>query len=143
MSDNRDVRWMHRRTNIADLLDDGVENYSDLKDAAAAPGQEDSDEECPPARAKVVLPGATLPEKEASPTPRASRLGVLIGACLAIACALLYLHPAEVSVVQQGRGWRWSVEHVTPERARIYGAIGVIVGIGLLAFSLYRPRADD
>lgn len=137
MTTSRGVRWLQRRTNIADLLDDGVENYSDLRNAAAS-AREASEPESPPAPPRQ--PDAERIPVRLAPV-RASRLGVLIGAGMAISCALLYLHPADFIAFHPGtRTTRLRLEHVTPERCRAYGAIGVVVGVGLLAFSLYRPR---
>ena len=133
---NRDVRWLQRRTNIADLLDDGIENYSDIKAGAVPPaGSADADGHRPPpprpAKAFAVAVRARAP---------ANWLGILIGTGVLAGAAYLLVAPVDRMIYHpHARGGSF-VEHVTRERSRVYGAAGMLIGIGLLGFSLYRPR---
>jgi len=136
---NRDVRWLQRRTNIADLLDDGIENYSDLKPSASAAGAADAE-----GTAVAESPGATPAPRSAastpttaSPRPTVSWLGLLLGIGLVAAGVRLFLASIDLMVYHQRMKRPSFVEHVTPQRSRIYGTAAAVVGLG---FWLYRPR---
>ena len=138
---NRDVRWLQRRTNIADLLDDGIENYSDLKPSASAAGAAGAE-----GTAMVESPGAAAAPRSAASTPTASPrqtvswLGLLLGIGFVAAGVRLFVAPIDLMVYHQRMKRSSFVEHVTPQRWRIYGTAAAVVGLGLLGFSLYLPR---
>lgn len=141
----RDVRWLQRRTNIADLLDDGVENGSDL-----ACGQVPARESIENDAGAVDRPVKTTPAHPVSPTspsPSGERaratvnwFGVLVGLGFVAAGLRLLVVPVDMLVYHDRVKRPSFVEHVTPERSRVYGAGGAVVGVGLLVFALYRPR---
>jgi hypothetical protein len=135
---NRDVRWLQRRTNIADLLDDGIENYSDVR-AGSVPSAESESGGSP------VAPPIARPAVKQQPVDGPARLpmswfGILIGLGMAASSAHLFLFPVDMMVYHQRMKRPSFIEHVTPERSRIYGAAGVLIGFGMVGFSLYRPR---
>ena len=139
---NRDVRWLQRRTNITDLLDDGIENYSDLKPGASAAGAADAE-----GTTVAESPGATASPRSAastpttaSPRPTVAWFGLLLGIAFVAAGVRLFLAPVDLMVYHQRMKRPSFVEHVTPQRSRIYGTAAAVVGLGLLGFSLYRPR---
>ena len=139
---HRDVRWLQRRTNIADLLDDGIENGSDLA-SGQVPAREAVDDEAEagrPIAATPPRPVAPAPSSVEPARPTVSWFGVLVGLGLVAAGVRLFVVPVDMMVYHDRMKRPSFVEHVTPERSRIYGAAGATVGLVVFAFALYRPR---
>jgi len=140
---SRDVRWLQRRTNIADLLDDGIENHSDLASGQVA--AEDAAEKDAVDVARPVAETSPQPVVPARPTveranPTVSWWGVLMGLGMIAAGLKLFLVPVDMMVYHARMKRPSFIEHVTPERSRVYGVAGAAVGLGVLGFALYRPR---
>jgi hypothetical protein len=137
----RSLSWLRRNTNVEDLLDDGIENNSDLQSFTA------SDSHCDENRADVST--QTLPPPDPndwkgvdsrSKLP-ASYFGLVLGAAITLFGLLLLFFPVDMVVYHlRARALQPLLEHVTIARSQFYGAAGVLFGLTLLAFSIYKPR---
>jgi hypothetical protein len=144
--DQRKRSRMVRRTNVDDLLDDGIENDSDLKSFARTA---DDAADATPEESQVDLPTQsprprkqTLPETlDAVPHKGPiSYLGLLFGACFVVAGLVLFVYPREAYVFHDRLRYSPIVEHVTATGSQIYAVLAVVVGIAICGFSLYRPK---
>ena len=132
----RDEIKIRERTNLYDLLDDGIENGSDLEtlvrlreEAASAPS--------------VQRPPEALPRPQPATPVRAGRSwgGVLIGSLLLAAGGSLALYPQEMVVWHAAiRYVASSAEYVSPSMARVYGIVVASAGVLVLLVSLVRMR---
>jgi hypothetical protein len=139
----RDLNWIRRRTTVEDLLDDGIENASDL-------GKAPVDAPLPPDPAVLRKRSETLARVKAehaaqlSATRRKSFsvFGVLLGLLIAAGGCALVIFPTDMQVEHSRIRYLPTVrEHVTPARARLYGSVGLAFGLVLVVYSLYRPRS--
>ena len=139
---NRSLNWLRRHTNVADILDDGIENNSDLSSFASPADSERLGADAPLAPRSREL--QRTPEPFVRPTMRESisRTGVLIGVVLMLGGGLLVLLPVDMGVYHHRVMYLPSfVEHVTPFRSRVYGSAGIVMGLMVLAFSTRRHQA--
>ena len=135
-----------RFTNVDDLLDDGIENNSDIatKLASNVPPAP------PPDETSIRIREETLSKVEAEESltrlrqrkSSYSRYGVILGVILSLAGIISSIHPSEI-LVEHARIRYLATTHelVSPFRARIYGVSLAAIGIALVAFSLYRPKS--
>lgn len=144
--DKRELSRMLRRTNTADLLDDGIENGSDLKSFAQIDEAEVVDA---PKVSQVDMRTQSSPLRnlDTQETPRAvpakepiSYLGLFFGACFVVSGVLLFLFPQDRYVFHDRLKSRSFVEHVTATGSQVYAVIALVVGIVLYGFSMYRPK---
>jgi hypothetical protein len=144
--DKREIARRLRRTNTADLLDDGIENGSDIKPFAKT---EDDAVEDVPKLPRVLMPTQSSPLRdlhkqkapEAPPQKEPiSYVGLLIGACLLVFGVVMFLYPQDVSVYHERSRYRSFLEHVTATGSQVYAVIALLIGIALCWFSLYRPK---
>ena len=144
--DKRKFSRMLRRTNTADLLDDGIENGSDLKSFAQTEATDGVDL---PEVSQVDMPTQSSPLRnlDAQKTPKAvppkvsiSYLGMFFGACFLVSGVLLFLFPQDGYVFHDRLKSRVFVEHVTATGLQVYAVIALAVGIVLCGFSMYRPK---
>jgi hypothetical protein len=144
--DKRELAKMLRRTNTADLLDDGIENGSDLQSFAKTEG--DAVDDVPKVRRGETptqssplrdLHVKELPE-EAPPKEPVSYLGLFIGACFLVFGIVMFLHPQDESIYHDRIKYRPFVEHVTVTGSQVYAVVALVIGIALCGFSLYRPK---
>jgi hypothetical protein len=138
----RDLNWIRRRTTVEDLLDDGIENASDL-------GKLSSDTTLPPASEAIHKRSETLARVKAERAAELgaarrtsfSAFGVLLGLLIAIGGCLLVMFPPDMRVEHSRIRYLSTVwEHVTPARSRLYGSVATAFGLVLVVYSLYRPR---
>jgi len=144
--DKRELSRKLRRSNVGDLIDDGIENGSDLKASARI---EESEQKAPEV-SNIDLPTQSkrrpaLPGKDRRPAAPErdpmSYLGLFLGACFLLPGVALFLFPREVSVYHDRLKHGPSVvEHVTTLVAQAYALIAIVAGIAACGFSLYRPR---
>ncbi len=144
--DKRELARKLRRTNTADLLDDGIENGSDLKSRAKTAeaecvdvpkvSQVDLPTQSPPLRKLDTreIPGTGQPKKSIS------YLGLFFGACFLVSGILLFLFPQDAYVYHDRMKYRPIVEHVTTTGSQVYAVIALAIGIALCGFALYRPK---
>ncbi|HEY2345921.1 MAG TPA: hypothetical protein VGH80_08555 [Xanthomonadaceae bacterium] len=143
----RDIGRLLRRTNVEDLLDDGIENGSDLK--SRKPGHDDADEAVAAEPPKARRPSRT-PRRKQEPDQAelveelkrrsVSWFGVALGACLVVSGILVFAFPQAILVYHASIRRSSFVEYVSPAGSQAYGVVSMILGAALLAFSLYRPR---
>jgi hypothetical protein len=135
------LAWLRQHTNVEDLLDDGVENNSDLK--SFADHEQPSERPCDRPPVAVKTPSQTHPIEISVDEPdRPYFFGAAVG-LLIIGLGLgLIFHPIDAFVFHGGSkyAYRNFLEHVTHARSEFYGSAGVLLGVALLAFSLYKPR---
>ena len=136
--------WIRRRTNVEDLLDDGVENGSDIR--AGLP-----EADAPPTHDEALAIGkrdrtlAAVRAEQAEIASKARRralspYGVALGLVIAAGGAWLIASPVDMRVVHaRARRLPTFTEHVTPPRSRLYGAAGLISGLAVIVYSLRRP----
>ena len=133
----RSLTWLRQHTNVEDLLDDGIENNSDLKSFATQP----SDELPVAERAEVPLQASHIETPRPDPPQRdftLAGIGLLI-----MGCGFgLVLYPVDLVVYHQGAkyAYRGLLEHVTTGRSQIYGSVGIVLGAALLIYALKKPR---
>ena len=135
----RNLTWLRQHTNVEDLLDDRIENNSDLKSFCppAEPCDEPPVTELPEVQLEQVQAKPPMPER-AQPDFFVAAIGTLM-----VGCGLsLVLHPVDLVVYHDRAKYfrRDFLEHVGHGRSEIYGAAGVLLGIALLIYSFYRPR---
>ena len=142
---NRPLDWIRRQTTADDLLDDGVENFSDLRSTDAAPVESDA----PPNPVHLQVRDQTLARDRAeraqlertASKPALSVFGLVLGAIIALAGLALALHPVDMRVHHaRARYLRSVVEHVTPATSRFYGISLVVCGLAIAFYSAQRPR---
>jgi hypothetical protein len=131
-------------TNIEDLLDDGIENNSDLIGRAS-----NIDPELPIDPNTIRIGEETIAmshakqatEKELAQGRSYSLFGVLLGIGLSISGLALAVHPIDMNVEHSRMKYLpSSVEHVTTLSSRLYGMAVFGFGLAVLGFSLIRPR---
>jgi hypothetical protein len=139
----RDLNWIRRQTTVEDLLDDGIENASDLaKVPLDAPLP--SDPAALRKRSETLARVKAEQAAELSTTRRKSFsvFGALLGLLIAAAGCSLVVFPADMRVEHSRIRYLPTVwEHVTPGRSRLYGSVGLAFGLVLVVYSLYRPRS--
>lgn len=135
------LSWISRYTTADDLLDDGVENFSDLKRegaASAAAGPSDPGAMAANQRHRERRRN----EAKARPHLRSwSGVGLLLAVAM-IAGGVVMLWAAPDMRVEHA-AWkraRSSIEHVTPMRSRVYGVSFLLFGVALGYFSVARVR---
>ena len=139
---SRDLRWLRRYTSADDLLDDGVENFSDL-------GRVDSAEErdvvdgahAPSALARTHVRVGHLTGAHTNTPARRSPLGLLLGGVMAMAGVALVVAAPDMPVEHvRLRYLPTIIEHVTPAVARFYGVVLFAAGIVTLVMAFRRTR---
>lgn len=138
------LSWVRRRTNVEDLLDDGVENGSDLSryhgQAEKPPGPA---EEAALVRREEML--AVVRSEQAGVSAQFRRkaispFGAVLGVVIALAGVMLIVHPVDMHVEHRRTRYLPTIwEHVTPLRSRLYGAAGAVFGAILVGYCLRRP----
>ena len=136
--------WIRRRTNIEDLLDDGVENgsdsVSDLPASDELPTAEETDALC---KREETLAAISAEQAVIAATARRRAFnpcGVAFGLLIAIGGAWLIASPVDMRVEHRRMMYLpTSWEHVTPARSRFYGTAGLVSGLLLIGYSLRRP----
>ena len=140
--DKRKFARFLRQSNTADLLDDGIENGSDLKSRATA-GKEEPDatpDDGPGEPATHPTPQHEQQAPQAAPPSASiSYFGLFLGASSLAAGVMLLVDPRDMRVFHPGR-YGGSVEHVTAFGSQAYGALALILGITLCWYALYRPK---
>ena len=136
--------WIHRHTSANDLLDDGIENFSDLR------GQSQSSEPSPPVDPAVArVRDATLARiktEQANALQIAhhrsrSYFGLVLAVLMMVGGLAVVWYPVDMFVVRGGGPKsRTFLEHITPFRAQLYGGSLFLIGAVLGYYSLYRPR---
>jgi hypothetical protein len=126
------------------LLDDGIENNSDLigadfsrqpPEAQDPQASEIRDATIAKIRADEFIAINQFRRKSIS------YFGVFLGLVLAISGIALIASPTDMRVEHARMKYLPTVtEHVTPVRSWLYGSALLAVGIALLAYSLKRPR---
>ncbi len=142
-----DVHRQLQNTNVWDLLDDGIENGSDLRarPRGADPGPA-AGVDAPVAPApRTTLTARTQPESTTEPV-RSNRaiswFGLALGLAMIVAGLLVAWHPHSMVVYHAPtRHAHGSSEFVTAREAQGCGWISVILGLTIGAFSVYRPRS--
>ena len=135
----RSLTWLRQHTNVEDLLDDGIENNSDLKSFAT---HEQFPDESPVAAPSKISP---QPSRVEAPTPEPADRDFFLAAIgvLILGCGLqLVLYPVDLFVyhVRGKYPYRDFLEHVTSGRSEVYGSFGILLGAALLIYALYSPR---
>jgi hypothetical protein len=135
--------WIDRNTTANDLLDDGVENFSDVRAPESTPAKEGTPDPAAIASKQRTRDAvqSDLRRQLAIEWRRAwSPFGIGLGLALIVAGTLEMLFPADMIVRHPAMKSAGSVEHVTPDRAMFYGGVIVAVGVALVAFAVVRPR---
>jgi hypothetical protein len=136
------LTWLRQHTNVEDLLDDGVENNSDLK--CFAKGDELSCDETDQDTSQTALRSVSGTITSVAPTdksPSASVLGIALGLLTTLSGLVLVIFPVNMLVYhQRSRSFFGTWEFVTPGRSEFYGVSGLIIGLGIVLFATYRPR---
>ncbi len=141
--DKRKFARFLRQSNTADLLDDGIENGSDLK--LRGPAEVEGPDPTPNERADDPAPtGTQSRQMQDAPaaTPPASNIsyfGLFLGACSLAAGVMLLVDPHDLRVFHPGRHGG-SIEHVTAAGSQAYGILALILGCALCWYALYRPK---
>ena len=116
----RSLTWLRQHTNVEDLLDDGVENNSDLQSFATGEeaGEELSHE---PTNSHALVTPSRIPAAEPTrPDYFVAAIGVFF-----IGCGLkLFFYPELVSYFG----------------SEIFGCVGVVFGAIVLFFSIFKWR---
>lgn len=147
----RPFDWIRRNTTAEDLLDDGVENGSDLKSPRESDGVDSVADDAPPHGAMEIR-RRTLERNRLEAVEQAriqrrksySLFGLLFGAALLVFGLVAMLHPTESDVLHVRIKYLSSfVEHVSKERSVFYGAVMFVFGAVLCWYSLLRPRSTE
>jgi ferric-dicitrate binding protein FerR (iron transport regulator) len=146
----RDEVKIRQRTNLYDLLDDGIENNSDLEalrkareEAAAAPepsiDREGMDDAPRPEAASL---STSFGARESASAPgRRHWAGALTGALSCAGGLWLLVAPATGLVFHDRiRYARPFIEQVSPLMSQVYGGALLVAGIAQLYFSLRQTR---
>jgi hypothetical protein len=136
--------WIRRRTNVADLLDDGVENGSDIVSDLPEADEPPTAGEASALRRREETLAAVRAEQAAIAAAARHRAfnpcGVAFGLLIAIGGAWLIASPVDMRVEHRRMMYLpTSWEHVTPARSRFYGTAGLVSGLLLIGYSLRRP----
>ena len=138
------LSWIRRQTTVEDLLDDGVENFSDLKASDTAVPEEPDPDPVLIATNQQFRDQARREREQAMREAYRSAfsgLGIFLGLLMTISGAALVLLPVDTLVYHaRVRYLRSVVERVTPARSVFYGASLAISGIGIIGYALYHPR---
>jgi hypothetical protein len=137
--------WIRRRTTVDDLLDDGVENFSDLRDKQepAAVGETAPNSE---AVAAILRARAEdqVAEREAIRVARRrawNLFDIALGISMIVAGTLAIRFPQQLLVHHARMKYLPNtVEPVDPLRFAFYGGVLVLAGVGLCVFALVRRR---
>ena len=135
----RSLTWIRQHTNVEDLLDDGIENNSDLTSFADVDG---ASEEVP---VPASHEGSAEPQNSDTPmianqTP-VSTFGAVVGGSMMWFGVKLFLFPTDAMVYHARKGLhRGVLEHVTQAGSHVYGVAGFLIGLAVLIVSIYRPR---
>lgn len=137
----RNLRWIRQHTNVEDLLDDGIENNSDLRSFAS---DDDTSEEQPLPTSNDSSPTAQdsgAPAIVADRNP-ISAFGVMLGGSMMWFGVKLFLYPVDTFVYHARAKslHRGVLEHVTQAGSHFYGIVGFLTGLAILLCSVYRPR---
>jgi hypothetical protein len=135
----RSLTWLRQHTNVEDLLDDGIENNSDLKSFEIR-GQ--PSDELPVAERPELPLQASHIETQRPDAPERDFALAGIG-LLIMGCGLgLVLYPVDLVVYHQAAkyAYRGVLEHVTTGRSQIYGSVGIVLGAALLIYALQKAR---
>lgn len=147
--DKREIARLLRRTNTADLLDDGIENGSDLQSSAKTEDDAAGDVADVPKVQRGEMPTQSSPlrdlrtkeaPKEVPPREPVSYFGLFIGTCFLVFGVVMFLHPQDVSLYHERTRYRTMVEHVTATGSQVYAVIALVIGIALCWISLYRSK---
>lgn len=145
--ERREIKDALRRSTVIDLLDDGIENGSDLKSphrkrkdgdraSAAHPSGDASRGE-----SDALVPAAKVSHPTTESTNKSiSYSGVFIGVGFVIAGAVMLASPHDLNVYHAAMRRHAFVEHIAKPEMMVYAVIAIIFGIALCAYSLYRPR---
>jgi ferric-dicitrate binding protein FerR (iron transport regulator) len=145
----RDEVKIRQRTNLYDLLDDGIENNSDLEALRKAREDAAAEPESPVDRAGLddASPFTASPSttanvrKSASTAGRRHWAGAVTGALSCAGGLWLLVAPATGLVFHDRiRYARPFVEQVSPLMSQVYGGVLLVAGIALLYFSLRQTR---
>jgi len=115
----RGLAWLRQHTNVEDLLDDGIENNSDV--SSFAPSGEDPDDPIAAKPAGTPLPAAQIVNARtaiAEPDFFVAAIAVLVIGC----GAALIIHPVDEIVYHAN-----SIEHVANGRSVLYGVVGILL----------------
>jgi hypothetical protein len=138
----RGLSWLRQHTNVEDLLDDGIENNSDVGSFARSDDEldrrVDGVTEANGIGSTPPLPAHPVPDEH----PRKpSYFGMFLGVLTIAAGSLLCFHPVNALVYhQRSRSYFSSWEFVSPERSEFYGVSGILIGLAILLLAAYRPR---
>lgn len=148
--DKRELAKLLRRTNTADLLDDGIEKGSDLQSFAKTEDDTaDAVDEVRQVPRRGELPTQSSPLRDLHkqeipevlpPKEPISYFGLFIGACFLVFGVVMFLHPQDMSFYHERTRYRTIVEHVTTTGSQVYAVIALVIGIALCWISLYRPK---
>jgi hypothetical protein len=139
----RDQNWLRRNTTVQDLLDDGVENFSDLDQLPSQEPQAMVEPAVLQIRSDTIarVKAEEYAQERSARRRNFSLFGACLGMLIALSGGLLIAFPADMRVEHSRIKYLPSVtEDVTPARSRLYGAAALAFGTALLAYSLYRPR---
>lgn len=147
----RPADWIRRDTTAEDLLDDGIENASDLKSKPESAGVDPLANGAPHHEAMEIRRRTVERNRlEAAEQARIqrrksySRFGFLFGAALLVFGLIAMLHPAESDVLHARIKYLPSfIEHVSEGRSVFYGAVMFVFGAVLCWYSLLRPRSTE
>ncbi|MBS0192952.1 MAG: hypothetical protein JSR34_01745 [Proteobacteria bacterium] len=138
-----------RQTNVEDLLDDGIENGSDLKfmqhldaapESAKVPAASITGNDCEEPRSHAQEP-EPLPAAEPSQPSSPSWFGLSLGIVFVIGGLLLLIHPHAILIFHQRISRLPSfVEYISANDMLFYAIACMLLGLGLCVFSLYRSR---
>jgi hypothetical protein len=145
--DQRELRRKLRQSNIVDLLDDGIENGSDLRvpsrvdEDAQGPDAGDANKESFKRLEQSSGRRAAPPEPREIPKASVNYAGLAIGTGFAVSGALIFPDARAINILHGSLRYRpaW-IEHLTATESRVYALVAIVFGIALCAFSLYRPR---
>ena len=145
MRKTRGSHWLRRHTTVDDLLDDGVENDSDVKAFSEGAPPEPGPAADIVQRQRAAYASGQRAHAASNARRALRRSRSLWGAGTGLACivagTLLILHPVAMWVSHPGMKRAWPLmERVSEEGSMLYGAVLVLFGAALFAFSLFMPR---
>ena len=146
----RNLTWLRQNTNVEDLLDDGIENNSDLKSFSraadlnsdmAVPAEGTAGKSADPSSEGTSSTNPAPEDPLEASQSRFSFFGVEIGVLIAAGGAFLVLFPVDMFVFHdRTKYYRPFWEHVTHGRSEFYGVVGLLLGIAVIGFAVYKPR---
>lgn len=133
-------RDFRRFTNVDDLLDDGIENNSDLSSRTeeASADLSETDSRALQIQANTIAKVQKEQEQDRMAQRRKdyNLFGIVLGAILAISGLGLAMHPIAMRVEHARMKYLPTVvEQVTPNRGRLYGFSLFAFGLVLIYFS--------